>query len=46
LPPNIPAPQDDGAAHHLAGMKLPDLALPATGGAPVNLSTHNGRTVV
>ena len=25
LPPGIPAPQDDGAARHLAGMKLPDL---------------------
>src|SRR5665647_3321444 len=46
LPPNIPIPQDDGAAAHLAGMKLPDLALPATGGAAVNLSKLNGRTVV
>jgi peroxiredoxin len=46
LPPNIPAPQDDGAARHLAGMKLPDFALPATAGAPVNLSKLKGRTVV
>lgn len=46
LPPNIPVPQDDGAARHLAGMKLPDLALPATGGAQVNLSRLKGRTVV
>lgn len=46
LPPNIPAPQDDGAARHLTGMKLPDLALPATAGAPVNLSKLKGRTVV
>ena len=46
LPPNIPAPQDDGAARHLAGMKLPDLALPATDGAQVNLSRLKGRTVV
>jgi peroxiredoxin len=46
LPPNIPVPQDDGAARHLTGMKLPDLALPATDGAPVNLSTLKGRTVV
>ena len=38
LPPGIPVPQDDGAARHLAGTKLPDLALPATDGAPVNLS--------
>jgi peroxiredoxin len=46
LPPNIPVPQDDGAARHLAGMKLPDLALPATDGGNVNLSKLKGRTVV
>lgn len=46
LPPDIPAPRDDGAARHLAGMKLPDLALPATEGAPVNLGKLKGRTVV
>lgn len=46
LPPNIPAPQDDGAARHLTGLKLPDLALPATDGAHVNLSKLKGRTVV
>lgn len=46
LPPNIPAPRDDGAARHLAGIKLPDLALPATDGAQVNLSRLKGRTVL
>ncbi len=46
LPPDIPAPQDDGAARHLAGMKLPDLALAATDGAQINLSKLKGRTVV
>jgi peroxiredoxin len=46
LPAGIPAPQDDGAADHLTGMKLPDLALPATDGNSVNLSTLKGRTVV
>jgi peroxiredoxin len=46
LPPNIPAPQDDGAARHLTGVALPDLALLATSGAPVNLSKLKGRTVV
>jgi peroxiredoxin len=46
LPPGIPAPQDDGAARHLTGERLPDLALPATSGAPVNLSKLKGRTVV
>jgi peroxiredoxin len=46
LPPNMPAPQDDGAARHLTGMRLPDIALPATDGAQVNLSALKGRTVV
>ncbi len=46
LPPDIPAPQDDGGARHLAGMRLPDLALPATAGAAVNLAKLKGRTVV
>ncbi len=46
LPPNIPAPQDDGGARHLTGMKLPDLALPATTGKAVNLAKLKGRTVV
>ena len=46
LPPDIPVPQDDGAARHLAGMKLPDLALPATSGPAVNLSKLKGRTVL
>ena len=46
LPPNIPAPHDDGATRHLAGMELPDIALPATQGAPVNLSKLSGRALV
>jgi peroxiredoxin len=46
LPTNIPIPQDDGGARHLAGMKLPDLDLLATGGPAVNLSKLRGRTVV
>jgi peroxiredoxin len=46
LPPNIPEPQDDGAARHLTGIKLPDLALPTTDGASINLAKLNGRTVV
>ena len=45
LPSDIPAPQDDGAADHLAGMRLPDLGLPATAGAPVNLARLDGRSV-
>jgi peroxiredoxin len=46
LPTDIPAPQDDGAARHLSGMTLPDIALPATDGAPVNLAKLKGRSVV
>ena len=46
LPPDIPAPQDDGAADHLTGMALPDLALPPTDGSDVNLSKQRGRTIV
>jgi peroxiredoxin len=46
LPPDIPVPQDDGAARHLIGMKLPDIALAATSGPAVNLSKLKGRTVL
>lgn len=46
LPSNIPAPQDDGTARHLTGIALPDIALVATSGPPVNLAKVKGRTVV
>jgi peroxiredoxin len=46
LPAGIPAPQDDGAARHLAGLRLPRLALPATDGSAVDLGGLTGRTVV
>jgi peroxiredoxin len=36
LPPNLPAPEDDGAADHLRGAMLPQLALESTHG-PVSL---------
>jgi peroxiredoxin len=32
LPPGLPVPADDGAADHLAGMKLPALSLASTAG--------------
>jgi peroxiredoxin len=38
LPANLPRPKDDGAAKHLPGMALPDLALPSTSNRSVNLS--------
>jgi peroxiredoxin len=46
LPGDLPAPQDDGAARHLAGMRLPDIALASTDGSAMNLSKLRGRTVV
>jgi len=46
LPAGIPAPEDDGGAAHLTGLRLPDLALPATDGSHVNLSRLSGRTVI
>lgn len=46
LPENLPVPQDDGATRHLAGMKMPDIALPATDGTKVSLAWLPGRAVV
>jgi peroxiredoxin len=46
LPAGIPVPQDDGAAAHLTGLRVPDLALPATDSTEVNLSRLHGRTVL
>jgi peroxiredoxin len=42
----IPAPQDDGAARHLTGLAVPDIALAATDGTQVSLSSFPGRVVV
>ena len=38
LPDHLPVPEDDGAADHLPGTRLPDLELPATTGPPVRLA--------
>lgn len=46
LPVDLPVPVDDGAANHLPGLKMPDIALPATVGGAVELSKLEGRTVV
>jgi peroxiredoxin len=46
LPDDLPVPQDDGAADHLAGMVLPAVALRATDGTSVRLDELEGRTVV
>jgi peroxiredoxin len=42
LPEDLPVPVDDGACDHLIGLRLPDLALPATDGSDVNISKHKG----
>jgi peroxiredoxin len=46
LPADLPAPVEDGATRHLAGMRLPDVALGATDGSTVSLASLPGRTVV
>lgn len=46
LPPDLPPPVADGACDHLPGMAVPALALPATDGTIVDLSTLAGRTIV
>ena len=46
LPDNLPRPEDDGAANHLTGMRLPSVTLLATSGELVDLSALPGRTVV
>jgi peroxiredoxin len=42
----IPGPADDGAARHLEGAQLPDVALTATDGSRVSLARLPGRTIV
>ncbi len=42
----MPVPVDDGAARHLAGMRLPPVPLPATDGSMLDLSALPGRVVV
>ena len=46
LPPDLPAPADDGAAAHLAGTRIPHVALPATDGGTVDLGALPGTVVV
>lgn len=38
LPDNLPVPENDGEADHLAGSRLPDIALPATSGGLVSVA--------
>lgn len=43
---NIPAPENDGAADHLIGTRIPRTALAATDGTSVDLAQLPGRTVI
>lgn len=46
LPPNLPVPEDDGAADHLEGTELPSVLLLSTQGGEFDLSTlGDGRLV-
>lgn len=42
----LPTPEDDGAARHLPGMRMADVALPSTAGGEISLAALPGRTVV
>jgi peroxiredoxin len=46
FPEDVAVPVDDGAARHLAGLRLPRVPLPATDGTTVALSDLLGLTVV
>jgi len=46
VPPNLPAPDDDGACAHLVGLDLPSISLSATTGGEVNLAAGTTRFTV
>jgi peroxiredoxin len=46
LPPDLPVPEDDGAAAHLPGRALPPVRLPSTQGAGCELASLGARAVV
>src|SRR6266571_2249271 len=47
LPPDLPVPLDDGAAGHLLGAAVPDVALPSTDGRSIALAGSGAeRTIV
>ena len=46
LPTDLPIPQDDGAADHLVGMRLPAISLGATNASRFNLGESKGRLVI
>ena len=46
LPTDLPIPQDDGAAKHLVGMRLPAISLNTTTGKQLNPGEIQGRLVI
>jgi len=42
----LPVPEDDGAARHLSGARVPDVSLPRSAGGDVSLAKLAGRTVL
>jgi len=46
VPDNLPEPQNDGAADHLKGMRLPSVSLRSTNGDHVNVGQHPGWLVI
>jgi peroxiredoxin len=46
LPTDLPIPQDDGAANHLVGMRLPSISLSTTAAKQLNLGEVRGRLVI
>ena len=45
-PDNLPEPQDDGAADHLKGLRLPSIALNSTQGQRVDVGQYPGWLVI
>jgi peroxiredoxin len=46
LPPGLPVPEDDGAADHLPGMRMPRVSLRSTGGRDVDMADLGDRRTV
>ncbi|MCB1806191.1 MAG: peroxiredoxin, partial [Candidatus Competibacteraceae bacterium] len=46
LPTGLPVPDDDGAAAHLPGSRLPKVTLAATDGRMINIGAMTGRVVI
>ena len=46
LPKDLPVPQDDGAADHLQGKRLPNVKLAATNGQVIDLGDLPGTVVI